>query len=106
MRFWHDPWLNGAPLKLQFPILFYICQVQDCTVKEFVDVDCNISFGRRLHSDLLDQWNALVVHVRNLSLSAVPDGVTWALSKNSLFSTKPVYSWLERDISRANNKWI
>lgn len=35
VRFWHDSWIGGIPLKVQFNQIFEICQKPDAMVREF-----------------------------------------------------------------------
>jgi hypothetical protein len=104
--FWKDPWNDGPPICEMFPDLFEICQIQDCTVKFFVENNKNLSFRRRLHGHLLDQWNQVLVKFEQLSLSNASDDVLWRFTKNAKFSTKSVYEYLERDLSGGDNKLI
>jgi hypothetical protein len=106
VRFWQDPWEDNPPVCVMFPDLFDICQLQDCTVKFFVENGKIIPFRRRLHGHLLDQWNQVLAHFEQLSLSNAPDVVLWKFTKNAKFSTKSVYKYLERDLSGADNKLI
>jgi hypothetical protein len=106
VRFWQDPWEDKPPVCVMFPDLFDICQLQECTVKFFVENGKTLPFRRRLHGRLLDQWNQVLAYFEQLSLSNVPDVVLWRFTKNAKFSTKSVYEYLERDLSGADNKLI
>ena len=55
-RVWHDPWLGDGVLRDRFPVLFDICQNQECTVASFVANDYELAFRRRLFGELVDQW--------------------------------------------------
>jgi hypothetical protein len=35
VRFWHDTWLGGMPLKIQYRLVFEICQKPDTKACDF-----------------------------------------------------------------------
>jgi hypothetical protein len=86
--------------------LFEICEDQDFSVKDFVNMQLVLPFQRRLHYEPLEEWNGIHLDFNNLNLNHFPNGVTWSLGKSFKFSTKSVYQYLEKDISRTHNKWI
>jgi hypothetical protein len=46
VRFWKDSWTGDPPWCDQFPVLFDICQMQNCTIRQFVDNNIDLPFGR------------------------------------------------------------
>lgn len=59
-RLWHDPWMLDHPSKNEFPVMFDICQNQDCTLAYFVAKGCVSSFCGRLFGELADSWSSIV----------------------------------------------
>ena len=53
-RIWHDPWVANTPLRDRFPVLFNICQDQDCTIASLVANNYTLGFRRRLFGELSD----------------------------------------------------
>lgn len=96
----------GAPFCVQFPVLFDLCQSQDCTVKDASDAGFAIPFRRNLSGILLSQWNEIIDKVSTLIISSSPDSVQWGLGKNKIFSTRSMYTWLEKNLAGSSNKWI
>ena len=105
-RVWHDPWVDNGILRERFPVLYDICQDQDCTVASFVDNDYNLPFRRRLFGELEEQWNWMVCEAKKMPLNENPDAISWSLNSGGRFTTKSVYKWLERDLSGRNYKWV
>ena len=60
VRFWHDSWLGGMPLKIQFHTLYDICNDPNVIVREAWDGNewC-VSFRRSLHGELVEDWENL-----------------------------------------------
>jgi hypothetical protein len=98
--------LGNQPFCDQFPVLIDLCQSQDGIIKNCVDSNFLIPFRRRLRGELLTQWNSIVEKIRYVPLSSVGDKIYWALNKNSIFSIKSVYAWLERNLAGSHNGWI
>lgn len=106
VRIWQDPWLLDIPLKSRFPILFDICQDQDCTLADFVTNGYEIRFRRRLLLNLLSNGLRLFLVPRTFPLNDLPDTVAWAFNSKENFTTKSVYEWLEFFLSGPNYKWV
>lgn len=106
MRLWNDDWdeANGL-LSSQFPELFEICLSPDITIKEFVDAGFMLHFRRQLNPNLLVQWRMIRDKVGALLLSNELDHVSWVHNK-STFTLKSLYTWQERFLHGAHNKWI
>ena len=105
-RVWHDPWIDAAPLRETFPILFSICQDQDGTIADFVAKNYSLGFRRRLFGEINDQWEWVVSEAKKYTLNDILDTVFWKLCRNKRLTTKSVYNWLERDLAGPNYKWI
>lgn len=105
-RVWKDL-VNGLiPFNMQFPQLFDICTVQECTVERFSAVDASYFFGRRLCPTLAGQWWEMCEHISGIRLTTKNDVVYWGLNKNAKFLIKSMYKWLEKPLSGCNYKWI
>ena len=90
-RVWHDPWVDNGILREHFPVLYDICQDQDCTIASFVDNDYNLPFRRRLFGELEEQWNWMVCEAKKMPLNENPDAISWSLNSGGRFTTKSVY---------------
>jgi hypothetical protein len=105
-RLWKDPIMGEQPFCEKFPVLFNLCQVQDCTVKSCKEANFEIPFRRHLRGELLDQWQ----HILNTLLLAPShdenDRITWSLNKNAIFSTKSIYTFLEKNLAGSHYNWI
>jgi hypothetical protein len=105
-RLWKDSIMGEQPFCDQFPVLFNLCQVQDCTIKSCREANFVIPFRRRLRGELMDHWQ----YILNILLSVPPceddDKIAWSLNKNTVFSTRSVYTLLEKPLAGSNNKWI
>jgi hypothetical protein len=105
---WKDPIRGEQPFCDKFPVLFNLCQVQDCNIKSCREANFDIPFRGRLRGELLDHWQ----YILNTLLSAPfhddddDDKITWSLNKNAIFSTRSVYTLLEKPLAGSNNKWI
>jgi hypothetical protein len=75
-RLCKDPVNGNLPFCKQFHMLFDLCQLQDCTVKNCYDGNPIISFRRWLHGELLGQWNSIVAKIRSLTLSTESDKIS------------------------------
>jgi hypothetical protein len=90
----------------RFPALFDVCQSQDCSIKEFVEMHSILPFRRHLRGNLLENWNQILYEFNQLNLNDNSDKVIWYLGKSVVFSTKSMYHLLEKDVSGPHNKWI
>uniref|UniRef100_A0A452YBA5 Uncharacterized protein n=1 Tax=Aegilops tauschii subsp. strangulata TaxID=200361 RepID=A0A452YBA5_AEGTS len=95
-QFWLDPWLEGEPLRLQFPRLFAICHDPAILVSvAALDEGRNIAFRRSFGPDEVQEWTDLR-EVVPLPLSQDPDAVSWSLSPSGEFSVSLAYQALCR----------
>lgn len=106
VRLWKDKIRGEVPFSEQFPELYDICQLQDCTVAEVVDNNFMLPFRRNLQGILNTQWEHMMNKVQNVVSHGVPDVIFWNLTKSKMFSTKSMYTLLEKDIAGSNYKWI
>jgi hypothetical protein len=102
-RLWKDPLLGNRPYCEHFPALYDLYQLQDCSIKTFVDANFDIPFRGQLRGDLLVQRNSIVEKIGMLPLSNENDKISWSLNKNSMFSTKPVYKMLVKNLAGSSN---
>ena len=59
-RVWSDP-INGLlPFKDQYPQLFDICNIPECTIKQVFAVETGSFFRRRLTPALHEQWGVVL----------------------------------------------
>jgi hypothetical protein len=80
-RLWKDPLLDNRPYCEQFPPLYDLCQLQDCSIKTFIDANFVIPFRRQLRGELLAQWNSIIEKIGMLSLSNENDKISCPLIK-------------------------
>jgi hypothetical protein len=106
MRFWKHVWLGETSLEHQFPILFDICQEPEVTFQECIAKNFVISFRRRLHTGILEQWNYIQSKALEVNMDEADDTISWSLNKSGLFTTKSVYKYLESGVCGPNYKWI
>jgi hypothetical protein len=52
-RLWKYQINDAIPFCDQYSMLFYLCQVKDCTIKDVLDADFVILFRRTLGGDVL-----------------------------------------------------
>jgi hypothetical protein len=105
-RLWKDPLLDNRPYCEHFPTLYDLCQLQDCSIKTFIDANLAIPFRRQLRGELLVQWNSIIEKIGMLPLSNENVEISWSLNKNSMFSTKSFYKMLEKNLAGSSNSWI
>jgi hypothetical protein len=61
VRFWHDSWRGGVPLKIQFKTIFEICNKPDALVKDFwKEGEWDIPLRRSMYGASLAEWNELM----------------------------------------------
>jgi hypothetical protein len=105
-RLWKDHFIDTSPLCEQFPVLFDLCQSQDISLKDALDLDLAIPLRRILRGENLNTWNTVKTKLLELNLSTSPDSIHWSLNQNRIFSTKSVYIWLQRNLAGSHNRWI
>lgn len=75
--------------------IFKICNEQDNTVYEVLqDNRINHTFRRSFGPEEIEEWQQLIVQVREVPLQSEPDTVTWALEKSGKFTTASLYKEL------------
>jgi hypothetical protein len=105
IRFWHDVWIEGCPLKISFHNLFEICNQQDWSVHRIlVDGSPNLSFRRIFDLREEKEWLELSQILEVISLTDDKDSVRWVLEKPKTFSTASLYR--ELTFSGFTNKWL
>jgi hypothetical protein len=95
--FWLDKWALDEPLSEKFPSLFAICDRPNALVAEIWRIpDARPNFRRSFGSIELSQWQALDLLLAPISLTMVPDSLTWTLEPSGMFSTASLYSALHQ----------
>jgi hypothetical protein len=79
IRFWHDVWIGGCPLKIAFSNIFEISNQQEWTVCRILEFGLtNLSFRRSFGSREDNEWLELSHLLEGVSLRATPsDGVNF-----------------------------
>jgi hypothetical protein len=88
------------------PISSLICQEPEVSFQECVAKNCGISFRRRLHTEILDQWNYIQSKALEVNMCEADDTISWSLNKSGLFTTKSMYEYLKSGVCDPNYKWI
>lgn len=93
VRFWHDSWIGGVPLKIQFRYIFDICQKPNAMVGDFWgNGNWNIPVRRCLTGESLDEWQDLLATIDQVNIeNAGEDDVRWVIDKSQTYSTKSLY---------------
>lgn len=93
VRFWHDAWIGGIPLKIQFRYIFDICRSPNAKVRNFlVNGEWHIPLRRCLGGDSLPKWEELLALLDTIKFDVVgKDDVKWTTEKSQNFSTKSLY---------------
>ena len=98
MRFWKDVWLSNKPLSKVYPTLFRIARRKDDTVANILgSVPLNVSFRRGLVNANRMAWFDLVSMVIQVHFTNEKDVFRWNLTKNGLFTVRPLYSAFIRE---------
>lgn len=106
--FWHNHWINEAPISNLFPRLCTLAAYKQSTVNNFWDEQhgwtWTITYRRNFKEDEFEEWMALVF----LMEFGWPPGEKWIwnLDKNGLFSTKSLANNLGlRGLHRTPSLW-
>jgi hypothetical protein len=105
-RLWKDPIMGEQPFCDKFTVLFNLCREQDCTVKSCRDTNFDIPFRRRLRGELLDHWHYILNTLPLAPSHDENDRITWSLNKSAIFSTRSIYTLLEKNLAGSHNNWI
>jgi hypothetical protein len=90
--FWTDWWVGDAPLAIRFPRLFGICSNKNVSVAHALPVSpSSFLFRRSFGPEDLELWSLLVRETSAVSLSPLPDSVSWGLESNGKFSVSSLY---------------
>ena len=92
--FWHDAWCGGKPFSELYPILWFFCQQQKCTVKEIHDRGWNLTIHGWLDPELQRQLSRLRSMLTSVALSSGRDTPRWKFTKSGKFSVKSLYEKL------------
>ena len=105
-RVWKDSIKGSLPFREQFPILFDVCNDQDCTVDKFKFLNAQTSFRRRLNTEMPRQWGEMSRVISEIQLCEGGDQVFWGFNGSDKYTTKSMYKWLENPLSGCHYKWI
>ena len=90
---------DNIPLAEQSPRLFSICNYPECIVDKCLNADPSSFFRRRLNTELSEQWIIVGNMAREASVSEDSDVIKWGLGGRTSYTTKSVYSLLEKNIA-------
>ena len=103
VRFWEDCWLEGGPLKEQYPRLFLLSRMHNQNISSFVDLSINslswnFDFRRNLNEVEIEEAARLLQKVENVHLSqSRADNRRWKLDLSGLFTCKSYRSFLSKN---------
>ena len=84
--------MGQCPLSIVSNRIFSICNEQENTVHEvFQNNGINLTFRRSFGIEEAEEWQQLVLQVRDFQLQEGADTVIWALEKNGKFTTASLY---------------
>ena len=105
-RVWHDPIDTHPPLCITYPELFSIANYQDDTIAQFRNRVGGELFRRRLNADMIHQFEWVKKIIDSLDASAGQDEIVWAAGPKGKYTTKSMYSYLEKDLAGCDYRWI
>ena len=105
-RLWHDPIGTHQPLGVAYPTLFSIANYQEDTIAQFTKRASGDAFRRRLNADMSHQLSEVKKILAGINTSAGPDKIVWGTVPNGKYTTKSMYSYLERDLAGCDFRWI
>ncbi|KAM1005917.1 hypothetical protein ACFX2A_002729 [Malus domestica] len=103
VRFWEDGWLEGGPLKEQFPRLFLLSMMHNQNISSFADLSTNslswnFDFSRNLNEVEIEEVARLLQKVEEVRLSqSRTDNRRWKLEASRLFTCKSYRSFLSNN---------
>ena len=103
VRFWEDGWLEGGPLKEQYPRLFLLSRIHNQSISSFVDsslhsLSWNFDFRRNLNELEIEEAARLLQKVENVRLiQSRADNRRWKLDLSGLFTCKSYSSFLSNN---------
>ncbi|KAM0963163.1 hypothetical protein ACFX2A_022668 [Malus domestica] len=103
VRFWEDGWLDGGPLKEQFPRLFLLSRKHNQNISSFVDLSTNslswnFDFRRNLNEAEIEEAARLLQKVEEVRLSqSRMDNRRWKMEASGLFTCKSYCSFLSNN---------
>jgi hypothetical protein len=104
--FWTDWWVGEAPLAIRFPRLFDICSYQAISVAQAIPVSpASLHFCRSFGHEDRELWISLVNETSAVSLSSLPDSVSWGLESNGKFSVSSLYRKITPSLPHESMLW-
>ena len=90
--FWHDRWLPGGALRLQFPDLFRIATRKCRTVqKELFNRNWIRSLAHITSAEQMAQFVLLWNILQEIALQPTPDTITWRWTASGVYSAASAY---------------
>jgi hypothetical protein len=84
--------MGDAPLAVRFPRLFDVSSNKNISVVLALPVSpISLYFCRSFGPEELELWSALVSETSAVSLSILPDSMSWGLENNGKFSVSSLY---------------
>jgi hypothetical protein len=95
IRFWTDPWIDGASLEDAAPTLFMACTMRKLTVREALT---NGKWMRHFRRGMTQQALTQFLHVHDKVADTIlrpdtPDAVVWKLTSDGQYSTTSAYQF-------------
>lgn len=90
--FWNDPWLLDQPLAEHLPALFHHSRARGNCVKTALHNHCWIrNIKREPSHEVLLQFIKLWNYTQNISLTDMPDSISWKLESSGRYSAASAY---------------
>lgn len=95
--------MNEIPIKLEFPLLYRICEDKDCLVCECWEGDgWRVTFRRPLGDRDMSEWERMMDLLDNYQITVGTDEYLWTPDKSGSYSTSSMYRRLK--FRGVNNK--
>ncbi|KAL4573100.1 hypothetical protein LXL04_019893 [Taraxacum kok-saghyz] len=105
MRFWTDVWVGNISLSTKFPRLFKRDCVPDCLVADrWAEDGWAFSWSRPITGGVaFGQLQEMVDLLREVRCSRDPDGWSWKIASDGMFSVASTRGWIDRQVLRSSN---
>jgi hypothetical protein len=87
-------WVRYAPLKLMFPKSYEHANKNLTACDCFEEGEWRITFCRAFGQEEMDQWDAMLTLLQDVTLSDGNDRACWALERSGNYTTKSMYRLL------------
>jgi hypothetical protein len=90
--FWHDRWLHGGALKLQFPAIFAIATRKSRSVQQELNGGLSMcSLFRIATNEQHYQFTKLWSILQGVVLQDHPDAISWRWTASGVYTMAPTY---------------